>query len=133
MNEIVKEWIEKAEGDYRTALREYRARKFPNFDAAGFHAQQCIEKYLKSLLQSRRIPFHKTHDLLMLLEMCIPVAPQLEIHRSLFAILSPFAIAFRYPGETATREQAGEAVKAMKKLRVILHTAQQVVDIPKND
>ena len=48
MNEVVDEWIQKAEGDYVSALREYRARKLPNFDAAGFHAQQCIEKYLKA-------------------------------------------------------------------------------------
>jgi|SaaInl8_200m_RNA_FD_contig_81_537292_length_2121_multi_3_in_0_out_0_4 hypothetical protein len=29
MNEIVKEWINKAEGDYHSAIREYRAREFP--------------------------------------------------------------------------------------------------------
>ena len=44
------EWIEKAEGDYRTALRERRVRRRPNHDAVCFHAQQCIEKYLKALL-----------------------------------------------------------------------------------
>lgn len=42
-----KEWIKKAEGDFQTALREERARKQPNYDAACFHAQQSIEKYLK--------------------------------------------------------------------------------------
>ena len=51
MNEIVKEWISKAEGDYHSALREYRARKFPNYDASGFHAQQSIEKYPKAIFQ----------------------------------------------------------------------------------
>lgn len=50
MNVLVKEWIQKAEGDYTTALREYRAINSPNYDAAGFHAQQCIEKYLKASL-----------------------------------------------------------------------------------
>ena len=46
----VKEWIQKAEGDYHSAQREYRARKNPNYDAACFHAQQCVEKYLKAVL-----------------------------------------------------------------------------------
>ena len=55
MNELVKEWVNKAEGDYHSALRDYRARKFPNYDAAGFHAQQCAEKYLKAILQLRNI------------------------------------------------------------------------------
>ena len=37
------EWIDKAEGDFTTALMSYRARKQPNNDAACFHAQQCAE------------------------------------------------------------------------------------------
>jgi len=37
MNALVREWIEKAEEDYRTALREFRARKFFNYDTPGFH------------------------------------------------------------------------------------------------
>lgn len=47
MNELVKEWVDKAEGDYHSAIREFRARKHPNYDAAGFHVQQSIEKYFK--------------------------------------------------------------------------------------
>lgn len=38
MNELVNEWLHKAEGDFHSAVREYRARKHPNYDAAGFHA-----------------------------------------------------------------------------------------------
>ena len=33
MNDLVHEWIAKAEGDFHTALREFRARKNPNYDA----------------------------------------------------------------------------------------------------
>ena len=69
MNELVQEWIDKAEGDYHSALREYRARKFPNYDAAGFHAQQCVEKYLKAIVQLKNIRFEKVHDLLALLKL----------------------------------------------------------------
>ncbi len=120
MNELVREWIEKAEGDYHTALREFRARKFPNYDAAGFHAQQCVEKYLKAILQQNEMRFEKVHDLLALLNMCLPFAPELELHRELFAYLNPFAVAFRYPGESASREQARQAIDILKKLRTIL-------------
>lgn len=63
MSEISKEWVCKAEGDYRTALREYRARKFPNYDAACFHAQQCVEKLLKGELLRIGQPCPKIHDL----------------------------------------------------------------------
>lgn len=50
MKATAREWIEKAEADFLSASREYRARKKPNFDAACFFAQQCIEKYLKGRL-----------------------------------------------------------------------------------
>jgi len=29
MTEILKEWIDKAEGDYHSAIREYRLENFP--------------------------------------------------------------------------------------------------------
>jgi HEPN domain-containing protein len=44
------EWVEKAEGDFRTAARERNSDEYPNYDAACFHAQQCAEKYLKARL-----------------------------------------------------------------------------------
>jgi HEPN domain-containing protein len=98
MNELIKEWIRKAEGDYHSALREYRARKNPNYDAAGFHAQQCAEKYLKAILQMQSIRFDKVHDLLALLNLCLPITPELELHKELLSFLNPFSVAFRYPG-----------------------------------
>ncbi len=60
MNPLTVEWVDKAEGDFITALRELRARKSPNYDAASFHAQQCVEKYLKAHLQESGIAFSKT-------------------------------------------------------------------------
>jgi len=54
MKVVVREWVGKAEGDFATAVRESRARKHPNPDAVCFHAQQCIEKYLKGVLQQPR-------------------------------------------------------------------------------
>ncbi len=55
MKAITQEWVDKAEGDWATLLRESRARKNPNYDAACFHAQQSAEKYLKARLQEARI------------------------------------------------------------------------------
>jgi HEPN domain-containing protein len=100
-------------------LREYRARNHPNYDAAGFHAQQCAEKYLKAILQRESIRIDKIHDLLALLQLCLPAAPKLELYKELLAALNPFAVAFRYPGESATRDQAYEAIRSMKKLKAI--------------
>ena len=76
MNELTKEWVDKAEADYHSTNREYRARKHPNYDATGFHAQQSIEKYLKAILQLKNIRFEKVHDLLALMKLCLPFAPE---------------------------------------------------------
>ena len=49
------------------------------------------------------IPFQKIHDLLALLELCIPVFPELELEKELLAYLSQFAVNYRYPGEFASK------------------------------
>jgi HEPN domain-containing protein len=63
MKRVAREWIDKAEADFISAGREYRARKQPNFDAACFFAQQCIEKYVKARLVQADRDFPRTHDL----------------------------------------------------------------------
>ena len=61
------EWIEKAEGDLRTARREFSVSDEPNYDAACFHAQQCAEKYLKARMIEVGVTFPRIHDLEALL------------------------------------------------------------------
>jgi HEPN domain-containing protein len=113
----VLEWIAKAEQDYQTAEVMARKRKNPVPDVVGFHCQQCIEKYLKALLVLRKLDFPKTHDLIELLEIAIKKEPLLEIYRHDLRALNPFSVQFRYPGETATPEDARWALKAMRRAR----------------
>ncbi|MFC1461220.1 HEPN domain-containing protein [Verrucomicrobiota bacterium] len=117
MNEVTREWINKAEGDFATALREYHARKNRNHDAVCFHAQQCVEKYLKGVLQSHNIPFGKTHDLVVLLKACLSHYPLWTAWIDDLKMVSRFAVQFRYPGESAIRDDAAQAIRAMKKCR----------------
>ena len=117
MNNIVDEWVEKAEGDYRTAEREVRVRKAPNYDAVCFHAQQCAEKYLKAFLTRHQVPFRPIHDLEVLLGPIILVSPEFEFIRDLLLLLNDYAVDVRYPGESATKEEARVAVKAMRTVR----------------
>lgn len=120
MKQITQEWLDKGEGDFTTALRELRARKSPNYDACCFHAQQCVEKYLKADLQERDIPFERVHHLTLLLDKLLPVNPMLELLRSDLQSLNQFAVEFRYPGECADKELAGQAVRICKRIRIIL-------------
>ena len=116
MQPATSEWVAKAEGDFTTALREYRARKSPNYDAACFHAQQCAEKYLKALLQEENIAFDKTHDLVKLLSL-LPTMIGLAALRGNLAMLSAAAVEYRYPGECAIRETAKESIATCESVR----------------
>ncbi|HET6383723.1 MAG TPA: HEPN domain-containing protein [Armatimonadota bacterium] len=117
MNPLTSEWIEKAEGDYASARRERRARVHLNHDAACFHAQQCAEKYLKAALEEAGIAFGRTHDLESLLDLCLPAYPAWAMLRPQLISLSVYAVAFRYPGSSATAAQAAAAVQTVRNLR----------------
>ena len=75
MKPLTREWVEKAEQDWNSLHREIRARKNPNYDAACFFAQQCVEKYLKARLNEGSVQFHKTHDLEALLNQALALKP----------------------------------------------------------
>jgi len=123
MRPLSAEWAQKAEGDFATAQRELRARKLPNFDAACFHAQQCAEKYLKALLPEAGIPLTRTHSLPALLDALLPAEPLWEPFRRDLASLSAYAVEFRYPGESADREQAKEALQLCRGFRQLARVA----------
>lgn len=123
MKPVVREWIEKAEADFRSAGREYRARKQPNFDAACFFAQQCIEKYLKARLVKGGMAVQKTHDLAALLDLLLPLEPSWAVVRPQLDTLTSYAVVFRYPGESATREMAQTAVADAKAIRLRIRMA----------
>jgi HEPN domain-containing protein len=109
MNTLTAEWVSKAEGDYVCVQREWRARKQPNYDALCFHSQQCAEKYLKACLQESALPFVRTHNLITLLEQLLPYSPPLEDLRESLLQLNIYSVAFRYPVESALKEDARSA------------------------
>jgi HEPN domain-containing protein len=117
MKPLTREWVEKAEGDFTTARRELRARKDPNYDAACFHAQQCAEKYLKACLQEEDLPFGRTHNLSVLLDSVLPIEPSWADLRPALRALTTFAIGVRYPGESADKAMAREALALCRNVR----------------
>jgi HEPN domain-containing protein len=123
MKPITAEWVGKAEGDWNSAQREIRARKKTNHDAACFHAQQCVEKYLKAWLQERGIAFGKIHDLTKLLSLALPAQPAWVALRADLMMLTDFAVEYRYPGNSATRTEAQDAVKRCRKVRSVIRSA----------
>ena len=128
MKPTTAEWVAKAEGDFAMLERECRARKNPNYDGICFHAQQCVEKYLKARLCEADIHFSKVHDLVALLEQTLEAEPTWEKFREDLAYLSDFAVAFRYPGESADAESAFDA---QRRCRLFRNTARKALGVEK--
>lgn len=120
MKAITAEWVAKAEADYVSSGREFRARKAPNYDLACFCAQQCAEKYLKAALQDAEIAFSKSHNLVLLLDLLRSDAPELELLRPDLHDLTSFAIDFRYPEKWATKETARDALARCARVRDVV-------------
>lgn len=116
MNPLTVEWIQKAEGDHTIMHQNYHSSS-PIHDAICFHAQQCIEKYLKAWLQEANIPFTRTHDLERLLNLILPTFPNWEVWQADFSTISEHAVDFRYPGKAATATDAQHAVKTCDQVR----------------
>lgn len=117
MSPLTQEWIEKAEGDFRTAVRELAATDRPNYDAGCFHAQQCAEKYLKARLQERVIEFPKTHQLGYLLDLLLNAEPDWASLRDNLLRVDRCAVDFRYPGAFADQPNASAALEDCKIIR----------------
>ena len=96
--EFTREWIRKAESDFKTA--GHLLQGGPDFaEGAAFHSQQAAEKYLKAFLVWHQIEVHKTHDIEALLRLAEKVNDKRpEILREA-VILTPYGVNYRYPGE----------------------------------
>ena len=111
MKPLATEWAAKAEGDLGTARREMAATDAPNYDAVCFHAQQCVEKYLKARLADGGVAFPKIHDLGALLNLVLPLEPSWESLRDELDSLSSRAVEVRYPGVDSDAEDARGALE----------------------
>jgi hypothetical protein len=80
------------------------------------------EKYLKALLTHYQTPFRPIHDLEVLLGPAIVASPDLEIIRGSLLLLNDYAVDIRYPGESATSDEAQTAVKAMRIVRSLVRS-----------
>ena len=73
---VVHEWVIKAENDLRAASHILKLGEECPTDTVCFHAQQCVEKYLKAFLVLEGIDFPKTHDIEVPRHFCRSVSSQ---------------------------------------------------------
>jgi HEPN domain-containing protein len=90
---------------------------------ACFHAQQCVEKYVKGVLTLRGIDFPKTHDIENVVAR-LPDAASVGLSIAEQRRLTDYATVTRYPGdyEPITAEEARAAVEMARRARASLRT-----------
>ena len=117
MKTSTREWITKAEEDFAVVNVLTRQRKKPLWSPVCFHAQQCVEKYLKARLNEASLAIHRTHDLEQLLNLVLPIEPLWAAFLPALKRLSDAAVVPRYPGSFTTKAEAQRALKTCKSFR----------------
>lgn len=114
---VVREWAAKAESDLRSAAHLLKMKDCPT-DTVCFHAQQCVEKYLKALLVAQELEFPKTHDLGELIVL-VPARIRPRSDDKERDRLTDYATVTRYPGdyEPISVAEARQAVKIARRVR----------------
>jgi HEPN domain-containing protein len=115
----VKQWVAKAESDLWLAslALKHGGTRHPR-DGVCFHAQQCVEKYLKALLTWQRAAFPRTHEIEELISrLSARNRPELTTEEQ--RMLTRFATVTRYPGdyEPITLTEARRAVALARRVR----------------
>ena len=117
MKPATREWVRCAEEDFDVAVALMRRRTKIAANSIGFHCQQCVEKYLKARLEEANLNAPRTHDLVVLLQLLLPVEPLWSSFAPALRRLNDYAVKFRYPGHVTTRTDARQALKACRSLR----------------
>jgi HEPN domain-containing protein/predicted nucleotidyltransferase len=115
---VIREWLRKAEHDLITAAHTLKLGKEAPAETVGFHAQQCVEKYIKALLVFLGTPFPKTHDITALRALLPPrLRPKLTVNVQ--KRLTRYAVVLRYPdlGPDVTVAEARKAVAIARRVR----------------
>jgi HEPN domain-containing protein len=115
---VIREWLLKADNDLKTAVHTLKLGKDCPTDTVCFHAQQCVEKYIKALLVFRATTFPKTHNIHVLRALLPPkLRPKLEL--KVQDRLTQYATVLRYPGggPDVPFAEARKAVASARRVR----------------
>jgi len=116
--EIVRQWLAKAEQDYR-AMKLIILHEPSLSSLAAFHAQQAAEKFLKAFLVQHQIEFPKTHDIRRLLMLVAEADKVLSESLREAVTLTVYGVDVRYPGDLpeADRKDVERAAKLAQQVR----------------
>jgi HEPN domain-containing protein len=101
----VSEWVRFAKMDYDTAKNISLLHHPVPLEIVCYHCQQSAEKILKAFLIMQSEPLQKTHDLNILLNLCVNYDEAFDEYAAACIRLTSYAVFTRYPmGEDAITE-----------------------------
>jgi HEPN domain-containing protein len=106
------QWLIKSQRDLGAAGILLRNEEV-YLDIVVYHCQQAVEKAMKGYLTYEDSVFEKTHNLSRLLALCTSRSVVFKQWEEMAEILTPYATAFRYPGEVLEPSQS-EAEQALE-------------------
>ena len=126
INPLTLEKVRTAESDWE-GIQVLHQSLTPNlYDLVCFHAQQCIEKYLKAWLQEANLPAPRTHDLQELLHLIMPMRPEWRAWRLDFERFKTHAVDVRYEEYYADEADVAHAVRVCTEVRTAIRAVLQL-------
>lgn len=118
------QWAAHADEDLRWAEHGFELSGGQACKLIAYHAQQCVEKYLKAYLVLKGVDFPYTHNIAHLLELCAASAHWTDQLRDAEE-LTPFAISARYPADEddVTESDARQSVSIARRVQDIVRQA----------
>ncbi len=112
MTGIVQEWLAKAGEDLATVEKLLDDDGLTNI--AAFHAQQCIEKCFKALIEKAGKSVPRVHDLVRLSALAAEIA-EFTSYEAVLIELSTIYLDSRYPGSTGFLPSGKPALQDVKR------------------
>jgi HEPN domain-containing protein len=121
-NDLVKEWLIRAEHDLTAAELLLKYEETLN-DVIAFHCQQAVEKYLKGYMVYLNLPFVKTHEIGELITKLEEKDSRIFELKEDADSLTDYAVEVRYPETFAipSFEEINEAIEIAKKVKNYVH------------
>lgn len=118
---MYKQFLQKAQNDLLNIENNFSSEKIP-VDTCCFHAQQAAEKCLKAYLDYHKVVIPKIHNLLELLDLCLPFNPDFTHLKTVLRALNNYSVTPRYPDELVelTFEDAKEAYQAALQVKTFI-------------
>jgi len=122
------EWLYKALHDIESSKLLFNEKK-NLFDISIYHTQQCAEKSLKAFLAFKEQELEKTHNLIILVNICISLDTDFENIQEATIYLNPYSTLFRYP-EGILMPTLEETDKAIKLAENIYNFVMNKINVP---